>query len=68
MALLDKERKFFTPLEIGPITLKHRVVMAPLTCSRSIQPNSVPGDLMAEYYAQRASDGGLIIDEATNIL
>jgi N-ethylmaleimide reductase len=47
--------------------LKHRVVMAPLTRSRSIQPNSIPGDLMAEYYAQRASDGGFIIGEATNI-
>jgi N-ethylmaleimide reductase len=47
--------------------LKHRVVMAPLTRSRSIQPDSIPGDLMAEYYAQRASDGGYIIGEATNI-
>jgi N-ethylmaleimide reductase len=59
--------KLFTPLEIGPMKLKHRVVMAPLTRSRSIQPNSIPGDLMAEYYAQRASDGGFIIGEATNI-
>jgi N-ethylmaleimide reductase len=59
--------KLFTPLEIGPMKLKHRVVMAPLTRSRSIQPNSIPGELMAEYYAQRASDGGLIIGEATNI-
>ena len=42
-------------------------MMAPLTRSRSIQPNSIPGDLMAEYYAQRASDGGYIIGEATNI-
>ena len=41
--------------------------MAPLTRSRSIQPNAVPGELMAEYYAQRASDGGLIESEATNI-
>jgi hypothetical protein len=49
------------------MTLKHRVVMAPLTRSRSIQPNSIPGDLMAEYYAQRTADGGLIIGEATNI-
>ena len=57
----------FTPVELGALQLKHRVVMAPLTRSRSIQPNSVPGDLMAEYYTQRASDGGLIIAEATNI-
>jgi N-ethylmaleimide reductase len=65
--LVDPERKLFTPLKLGLTTLKHRVVMAPLTRSRSIQPNSIPGDLMAEYYAQRASDGGLIIGEATNI-
>ena len=57
----------FTPVQLGAIKLRHRVVMAPLTRSRSIQPNSVPGDLMAEYYSQRASDGGLIIGEATNI-
>jgi N-ethylmaleimide reductase len=59
--------KLFTPLEIGPITLKHRVVMSPLTRSRSVQPGDVPGDIMREYYEQRASDGGLIVSEATTI-
>jgi N-ethylmaleimide reductase len=57
----------FTPVTLGATRLKHRIVMAPLTRSRSIQPNSIPGELMADYYAQRASDGGLIIGEATNI-
>ena len=57
----------FTPLNLGPLTLKHRVVMAPLTRSRSEQPGDIPGDLMREYYTQRASDGGLIISEATTI-
>ena len=57
----------FTPVKIGPITLKHRVVMAPLTRSRSREPGDVPGELMEEYYTQRASDGGLIISEGTNI-
>jgi N-ethylmaleimide reductase len=41
--------------------------MAPLTRSRSQQPGDIPGDLMAEYYTQRASDGGFIISEATSI-
>ena len=41
--------------------------MAPLTRSRSEQPGDIPGDLMAEYYGQRASEGGLIISEATTI-
>ncbi len=62
-----KKPGLFTPVQFGPMQLKHRVVMAPLTRSRSIQPDSVPGELMASYYAQRASDGGFIIGEATNI-
>src|ERR1700749_1063509 len=61
------EKKLFTPVQIGAIPLKHRVVMAPLTRSRSEQPGDIPGALMEEYYTQRASDGGLIISEATTI-
>ena len=41
--------------------------MAPLTRGRSEQPGDVPGDLMVEYYGQRASKGGLIISEATAV-
>ena len=57
----------FSPVQLGSLQLKHRVIMAPLTRSRSVQPDSVPGDLMRLYYEQRASEGGLIISEATNI-
>ncbi len=53
----------FTPLRLGPLVLPNRVLMAPLTRSRAEQDH-VPGALMAEYYAQRAS-AGLIIAEAT---
>lgn len=56
----------FQPLNLGAILLKHRVVMAPLTRLRSQQPDDVPQGLNAEYYGQRASDGGLIITEATD--
>ena len=59
--------KLFTLVQVGPMELKHRVVMAPLTRSRSVQPGAIPGDLMLEYYSQRASDGGLIVSEATSI-
>ena len=59
--------KLFTPIQVGPMELKHRVVMAPLTRSRSVQPGSIPGDLMLEYYSQRASDGGFIVSEGTSI-
>src|SRR5580698_3279444 len=65
--MADAEQKLFTPVQIGPLMLKHRVVMAPLTRSRSEQPGDIPGPLMQEYYTQRASDGGLIISEATTI-
>ena len=57
----------FTPVRLGAIELKHRVVMAPLTRSRSDQPGDFPGSLMLEYDTQRASDGGLIVSEATSI-
>jgi N-ethylmaleimide reductase len=42
-------------------------VMAPLARLRSEQPGDIPGDLMAEHYGQRASEGGLVIAEATTI-
>jgi N-ethylmaleimide reductase len=59
--------KLFSPIQVGPYTLSHRVVMAPLTRMRSELPGDIPGKLMIEYYAQRASEGGLIITEATTI-
>ncbi len=63
----NAETKLFSPVQVGPMTLQHRVVMAPLTRSRAEQPGDIPGNLMLEYYAQRASPGGLIVTEATTI-
>jgi 2,4-dienoyl-CoA reductase-like NADH-dependent reductase (Old Yellow Enzyme family) len=54
-----------TPLRLGDLQLKNRVIMAPLTRSRATD-DRVPTAMMAEYYAQRASSG-LIISEATVI-
>lgn len=51
-----------SPLILGGLHLKNRVVMAPLTRSRATDER-VPTAMMAEYYAQRAS-AGLIISEA----
>lgn len=59
-------QKLFTPLKIGPVTAPNRVLMAPLTRLRSIEPGDIPTPLMKEYYRQRAS-AGLIISEATQI-
>lgn len=54
-----------SPLTLGALELKNRVIMAPLTRSRATA-DRVPTPMMAEYYAQRAS-AGLIISEATVI-
>src|ERR1700726_4522339 len=64
---ISKQNGLFSPIALGTTHLKHRVVMAPLTRSRSVQPESIPGDLMLEYYTQRTSDGGLIIAEAAQL-
>src|SRR4030081_196697 len=56
----------FQPYKLGPLTLPHRIVMAPLTRSRARQPGNVPTSLNACYYAQRAS-AGLIDSEATQV-
>jgi len=61
------QKKLFTPVEIGPITLKHRVVMPPMSRLRAQWPTGIPSDLQLEYYSQRASYGGLILTEATAI-
>jgi N-ethylmaleimide reductase len=54
----------FSPIQLGPYRLSNRIVMAPLTRMRA--PSSMPTELMACYYGQRAS-AGLIISEATAI-
>jgi 2,4-dienoyl-CoA reductase-like NADH-dependent reductase (Old Yellow Enzyme family) len=53
----------FTPATVGNIELSNRLVMAPMTRSRA-QFDGTPGELAAEYYAQRASIG-LIVSEGT---
>ncbi|KAL4875669.1 putative N-ethylmaleimide reductase [Aspergillus karnatakaensis] len=61
------ESRLFTPLPLGPLTLSHRIILAPLTRYRC-SPSHVPLPMMAEYYAQRASTPGtLLIAEATQI-
>lgn len=55
----------FSPFDLQGLSLKNRIVMAPLTRARS-GVERVPNSMMAEYYAQRAT-AGLIITEATTI-
>ncbi|AOB30364.1 NADH:flavin oxidoreductase [Bordetella sp. H567] len=56
----------FTPTQVGPYAVSHRVVLAPLTRMRT-DAGDVPGDLMVQYYTQRASKGALLIAEATAV-
>ncbi|KAI8877191.1 FMN-linked oxidoreductase [Backusella circina FSU 941] len=55
-----------SPIKVGLMNLNHRVVLSPLTRFRA-HKNNVPSDLQVEYYKQRASEGGLLVTEATNI-
>jgi N-ethylmaleimide reductase len=54
----------FDSVQLGDLTLPNRFVMAPLTRCRAI--NHIPNELMAEYYAQRAT-AGLVITECTMV-
>jgi N-ethylmaleimide reductase len=55
--------QLFAPIRVGRYTLTNRLVMAPMTRSRA-GFDGTPGELAAEYYAQRASVG-LIVTEGT---
>jgi 2,4-dienoyl-CoA reductase-like NADH-dependent reductase (Old Yellow Enzyme family) len=58
-------KSLFDEYQLGPTTLKNRIVMAPLTRSRA-GDEEAPRELNAEYYQQRAS-AWLIISEATQV-
>lgn len=51
-----------TPYRLGSLELPNRVVMAPMTRNRADNPENVPTQLTAKYYAQRAG-AGLMISE-----
>lgn len=57
--------KLLTPVRVGAFTLKNRVVMAPMARARS-DIDRAPTELVAQYYAQRAS-AGLIVTEASSV-
>ncbi|KAI1474335.1 12-oxophytodienoate reductase 1 [Daldinia eschscholtzii] len=65
-----KDTKLFTPFKLGNYELQHRIALAPCTRMRGVKESDgiyVPNDLVAEYYGQRATKGGLLITEATDI-
>jgi 2,4-dienoyl-CoA reductase-like NADH-dependent reductase (Old Yellow Enzyme family) len=56
----------FQPIKVGNQKLKHRIVHASMTRMRCDE-TATPTSLVKEYYAQRATDGGLLVMEATII-
>ena len=60
-------KQMFTPFMLGPFQLTHRIVMPPITRMRAGRVDGVPSPLAAIYYGQRATKGGLLIAEATQI-
>ena len=55
----------FSAIKLGPLTLRNRIAMAPLT-RQMAEADGTPNDEMAAYYARRARGGlGLIITEGT---
>ncbi|MEK6624721.1 MAG: alkene reductase [Bdellovibrionota bacterium] len=55
--------KLFSELKLGSLTLKNRIVMAPMTRARAA--HNIPNEMMLQYYSLRA-DSGLIITESTS--
>jgi len=66
MSITRTKQALFTPVRMGKLELRNRIVMAPLTRMRASNPKHAPTHLHAEYYGQRAS-AGLIIGECTEI-
>ncbi|KAF9883322.1 hypothetical protein FE257_003740 [Aspergillus nanangensis] len=63
----DNKSPLFQPLQVGPVTLAHRIAMAPLTRFRA-DDNHIPLPFVAEYYSQRGSTPGtLLVSEGTFI-
>ncbi|NRA70873.1 MAG: alkene reductase [Gammaproteobacteria bacterium] len=59
-------KSLFTPIQLGSFTLKNRIVLPPLTRSRSTQPGNIANELMAKYYSQRTG-AGFLVTEGTQI-
>jgi N-ethylmaleimide reductase len=64
--VIAEQQPLFSPVRMGKLELRNRIVMAPLTRMRATNSGHAPTELHAEYYSQRAS-AGLIIGECTEI-
>ncbi len=63
---MSTSNALFQPIKLGPLSLKNRIVMAPMT--RTFSPGNKTNDLVEAYYARRAEhEVGLIITEGTTV-
>lgn len=62
---MSTARSLTGPVKVGEMELKHGVVYAAMTRTRNDPVTEAPRELNAVYYEQRASEGGLLITEAT---
>ncbi len=61
---MSRADTLFTPVDLGKLSLKNRIAMAPMT--RTYSPGNTPNDAVVSYYQRRAEGGvGLIITEGT---
>jgi N-ethylmaleimide reductase len=63
--MAEKHPTLLSPVEVGPYTLRNRIVMAPMTRNRAGEGNA-PTPAVETYYRQRAS-AGLIVTEGTQV-
>jgi 2,4-dienoyl-CoA reductase-like NADH-dependent reductase (Old Yellow Enzyme family) len=65
-AMAESLQALLRPATVGPLSLRNRVVMAPMT--RSFAPGGVPGSDFASYFRRRAEQGvGLLLTGASAI-
>ena len=64
--MTKEQQALLQPYKLGDITLKNRVIMAPMTRSRADNPENTPTDIHVKYYTQRAG-AGLIISEGSQV-
>lgn len=63
---MNNKQSLLKEYSLGDLNLSNRLVMAPMTRSRSDNPGKIATDLVAEYYEQRAS-AGLLITEGSQV-
>jgi len=63
---MNSNQPLLTSFKMGDLTLKNRIIMAPMTRSRSNNKEHAPTVLQAEYYKQRTS-AGFIISEGSQV-